>query len=188
MRHVLTGAAMLLVAGATAACGSGAPTDASADEFCETYVKRYELKDPSADDIQDYADELEETGTPDDASDEEREGFEIQLDYLKDIKNDEDIEKLQEEDSDLSKDDEEKAEAFDKYASKKCEDEINEALGVPDSDEVPTDPGDIETDDIPSDGASDLPIDPDEMPSDPEEMESYLEELESEMADMSESP
>lgn len=191
MRHVLTGAALLLVVGTSAACGGSdagsAPDNASKEDFCEAYVGFYELEDDATGkDLHDYADELEDTGTPDDMSDEEREGFEVYIDAINDVDEDEKVEDM--DDPDVSKSDEEKGKAFSEYANEKCKDEINEAVGVPSTDDLPTDPGDIETDEIPTDGASDVPIDPDEVPTDPEELESYLDQLESEMADMSESP
>lgn len=186
MRHVLTGAAMILVVGTTAACGGSAPTDASKEDFCEAYGAIGDLdQDSTGEDLQDYGKELEDVGTPDDMSDEERNGFEVYVDALKDADGDKKIEDIDE--PDLSDDEEKDAEAFSDYASEKCKDEVPGGDDAPETDDLPTDPGDIETDDIPTDGTTDVPIDPDDVPTDPEEMESYLEDLESEMSDL-ESP
>lgn len=182
MRHVLTGAAMILVVGTTAACGGGAPTDASKEDFCEAYSAIDDInEDSTGEDLQDYAKDLDDVGTPDDMSDEERDGFEVYVDTLKDVDGDKKVTDLDE--PELSDEEDKQGEAFTEYATDKCAEEVD----TPDT-EVPTDPGDIETDDIPTDGASDVPIDPDDVPTDPEELESYLDQLESEMADMSESP
>lgn len=173
MRHVLTGAAMLLVVGTTAACGSGAPDDASTEDFCEAFSGITKVENGK--DLNDLGDELEEVGTPDDISDEEREGFEVFVDAAKDVDEDAKPDDFDDQ-TDVSKDDEKKGDKFIEYASEKCADEM-----TPPTDDLPTDPGDIETDDLPTDGTTDVPIDPDDLPTDPEELESYLEEQASEL-------
>src|SRR5690606_28582327 len=90
-RPLASAGAATLLALALTACGGGAPSDASVDDYCdavrnttnqEDFFKAVEDEDwdKLADLIEDQAKELEEVGTPDDISDEEREGFEIQLD------------------------------------------------------------------------------------------------------------
>lgn len=84
------GAAVLLSLSLTACGGGGAPTDASAEEFCGTGDELSGLFDDIAED--DYegfvdaagqaADKFEEVGTPEDISDEAREGFETLIEAL----------------------------------------------------------------------------------------------------------
>lgn len=173
MRHVLTGAAMILVVGTTAACGGSAPTDASKEDFCEAYGAIDDInEDSTGEDLQDYAKDLEDVGTPDDMSDEERDGFKVYVDTLKDVDGDKKVTDLDE--PELSDEEDKQGEAFTEYAADKCADEAPGGGGTDLPDEV-------ETDDLPTDGTTDVPIDPDDLPTDPEELESYLEEQASEL-------
>lgn len=173
MRHVLTGAAMILVVGTTAACGGSAPTDASKEDFCEAYGAIDDInEDSTGEDLQDYAKDLEDVGTPDDMSDEERDGFKVYVDTLKDVDGDKKVTDLDE--PELSDEEDKQGEAFTEYAADKCADEAPGGAGTDLPDEV-------ETDDLPTDGTTDVPIDPDDLPTDPEELESYLEEQASEL-------
>lgn len=122
MKHALLAASLLLVAGTAVGCG-GAPTDASKEDFCEAYTDTSALQEAGEGDklgekIQDYGKGLEDVGTPKDISDDERDGFEVYVDALKDVDDDATAEDLQE--PDVSKDDEKKAEKFTEYAQKKC--------------------------------------------------------------------
>lgn len=168
------GAAALLAFSLTA-CGSDAsdaPTDASEEDFCGVFEDAYKPIieagfEPSEDDwekFQDAIEDLADVGTPEDMTDDEREGFEVfveavdEADY-DDVKGDSDF--------GVSGDDEDKAEKFFAYVSETCP----EAFGVPtdlptgiptDLTDLPTDLTDIPTDllsdlsDLPSDFATDL--------------------------------
>ena len=128
-RPLAAASATVLLALSLSACG-GAPTDASKADFCKV-VKSDEgseelLKaisdedwDKAADILKDQVGEIEDVGTPEDISDEEREGFEIQLDAAKGISGD-DIEKASKDqenpfESDLSSDEKKKVEAYNEY-------------------------------------------------------------------------
>lgn len=155
------GAAVLLAFSLTA-CG-GAPDDASEDDFCDAFAGVFEpfadiTGDPTEDqweDFQDATGELEDTGTPDNISGDEREGFEIFVEAIGDADYD-DIKDADEESfPGVDKDDEAKVTQFFGYAGETCP----EAFGVPT--DLPTDLTEIPTDlptDIPTD-LSDLPTD-----------------------------
>jgi hypothetical protein len=135
-RFAGAGSAAVLLAFSLTACGGGAPTDASSEDFCDAYNGQLEALgeiDPEGtpeeqsealvDALKDYADKLEEVGTPENISDDAREGFEITIDELGDLDAG-DVQKAIEdgnnEFAEVSKDDEEKAAAFDEYATKEC--------------------------------------------------------------------
>lgn len=118
--------------------GSGAPEDASKEDFCKAYEAEPEfdaagLQDASPEEqakaIKDALDELvdnfAEVGTPEDIPDDAREGFEISIDKAGDLSQD-DIEKAIKEkdedflDADVSGDDKEKVDAFDDWARDYC--------------------------------------------------------------------
>lgn len=134
-RYAGAASAAVLLAFSLTACG-GAPTDASSEDFCKAYngqTEALEAIDPEGspesqagdlvDALKDYAEKLDEVGTPENISDEAREGFEITVEELGDLDAD-DVQKAIEdgnaEFAEVSKDDEEKAAAFDEYASKEC--------------------------------------------------------------------
>ena len=132
MRHALAVATLALVAGATAGCGaSGPPTDASEKDFCGVFEDFYaEMGEMGADAstsdgikaLKKVAEELKEVGTPEDISDDAREGFELTIEAIESIEDDateEEIGKLLEED--FSKEEQEKADAFDEYLEKTCD-------------------------------------------------------------------
>ncbi len=134
-RFAGAGSAGMLLAFSLTACG-GAPTDASAEDFCEAYngnTEALDAIDPEGspesqaealvDALKDYAEKLDEVGTPENISDEAREGFEITVEALGDLDAG-DVQKAIEDQSGefakVSKDDEEKAASFDEYATKEC--------------------------------------------------------------------
>lgn len=184
-RPMAAAGAAVLLALSLSACGGGAPTDASKDDYCEAvqgtsgdeeFSKALEDKDwdKIADLYKDAADDVEEVGTPDDISDEEREGFEIQLDAIKSVNGD-DIEKAfnsEGEDpfeDEFSDDEKDKVKAYQKYESETCADSGSDS-GV----DTPS----IDPSDVPSIDPSDVPsIDPSDLPSIPEELQSQLDEL-----------
>lgn len=121
------------------ACGGGAPTDASVEEFCNAYNAEPDLDeslataspDEQADAIVDalktLVDDFEEVGTPEDIPDEAREGFEISIDAAKDVNADDVKTALEDGDTDpfeslVGEDDQAKVDAFDTYASDTCSD------------------------------------------------------------------
>ncbi|KRA38982.1 MULTISPECIES: hypothetical protein [unclassified Nocardioides] len=188
-RPLAAAGAVVLLALSLSACGGGAPTDASKDDYCkavgdagsEEFGKAITDKDydKAVDLIKESADKIEEVGTPDDISDEEREGFEIQLDAVKSLDGDDLKKAFEAEDgedpfeADLSKDEKEKVEAYNKYENETCSD---------------TDDGSDQGSDDGADEGSDPSIDPSDLPSDvptglpsdisPEDLESLQEELE----------
>jgi hypothetical protein len=135
MKHALLAASLVLVAGATVGCGGsdgggGAPTDASKEDFCGTFEDFYkEVTDLGADAsdedvvkaLKDIGEKLEEVGTPEDISDDAREGFELTVEAINDLPDDatqEDIEKLED---DFSEDEKKKTDAFDDYLAETCD-------------------------------------------------------------------
>jgi len=124
------GAAVLL-AFSLSACG-GAPTDASEEDFCEAYNGIAEVGeideddfDAQADAANDYAEELEEVGTPENIPDDARKGFEVWVEVFGDL----DADDLEDEDAqkaieDKYEDDEDDVEAFSAYAAETCTPEV----------------------------------------------------------------
>ena len=111
------GAAVLLTFSLTA-CG-GAPDDASKDDFCEVALN--ETGD-DADAVNDWGDELEEVGTPEDIPDDARDGFELLVETAKDVDDDDlDNEELFEEFSD---DEQDQFTAYSQYVSETCDQEL----------------------------------------------------------------
>ncbi|MDZ5619555.1 hypothetical protein [Nocardioides bizhenqiangii] len=108
------GAAVLLAFSLTA-CG-GAPDDASEEDFCE--VANSIPADADVDAIHDWADDAEETGTPEDIPEDAREGFELLVDIAKDVDEDD----LENEDflDDLSSEEEEQFTAYGTYVAETC--------------------------------------------------------------------
>jgi hypothetical protein len=134
-RIVGAGSAAVLLAFSLTACG-GAPTDASKEDFCDAFSSAEDIFadiDPEAeakdqagdvtDAYKEFADKLEEVGTPDGISDDAREGFEVFVEELGELDED-DVEKFLEDPSkdiaEVSKDDEKKVDEFTEYAGKEC--------------------------------------------------------------------
>lgn len=136
-RPIAAAGAAVLLALSLAACGGGAPTDASVADFCaatqgnandEEFTEAFtnEDWDKITELLKEQVENIEEVGTPEDISDEEREGFEIQIEAANDLSAD-DLEKAftEEEDpfeADLSDEDKEKVEAYNAYESETCAD------------------------------------------------------------------
>lgn len=133
MRRFITLTSVAAVAALATACGGGggssAPSDASKADFCKSYVSvldytnPMEQEQPTGKDIKEYASNLEETGTPEDMSDEEREGFEVFIEATDKLEDDtkmedaDDIAKVSEEDKG-------KVDKFDAYAQDNCKAEM----------------------------------------------------------------
>lgn len=149
--------AVLLVGAVTTACGgggSGAPADASEDEFCDAQSSLLEnlLPDdmtnpemPSNEDmaqsVKDWGAEIEEVGTPEDIPDAARAGFEAVVEQAKEIDADDfDMEKLEELEmggADASAEVKEQAQAFSDYLTETCGNPIDDL-------ELPEMPGSTE--------------------------------------------
>ncbi len=127
--------AAVLLGFSLTACGGGAsdaPDDASTEDFCKAYNQTSDLDadasaEDQADEAKEQAEEIIDVGTPEDISDEEREGFEIFVDAIKDLDAD-DVEKFTGAESEddfkdalgASDDDYKKITAFLTYASTAC--------------------------------------------------------------------
>ncbi len=75
------------------------------------------------DGYKEYADKLEEVGTPENISDDAREGFEVFVEELGDLDEDDVKEYLEDPSKDIaevSEDDEKKVDEFTEYAAKEC--------------------------------------------------------------------
>jgi hypothetical protein len=149
-------AVALLVGVATAACGGdegggGAPTDASEKDFCQTQSSLLEDLMPAdmsspelpsdekmAEAVQDWATKIEDVGTPEDISDDAREGFEAIIAQANEIDaSDFSIEKLEELEAggkDASAEARKQADAFEKYLTETCGNPLDD-LEMP---EMPT--------------------------------------------------
>jgi hypothetical protein len=157
-------AAAVLLTGDDDGGGGGnaddAPDSASVEDFCDGLnAFDEEIGDDLSDEekvdqAHELADELSEIGTPDDISDDAREGFELYLKAISEVDAD-DIGQFESAASEeelrealgLSEDEYAKVTAFFTYTGEKCFD-------------VPTDvPTDIPTDDLPTDLPTDIPTD-----------------------------
>uniref|UniRef100_UPI0031380E7D hypothetical protein n=1 Tax=Nocardioides psychrotolerans TaxID=1005945 RepID=UPI0031380E7D len=111
--------------------------DASQDEFCEKYTTgflgAFEEIDPEASEqeqaeailesLKSWADDMSEVGTPEDMSDEARDGFELTIESIQDLNADDlqDEEAMAELEDELSGDDKAAAEALQKYVTDNCD-------------------------------------------------------------------
>lgn len=130
MKHALIAASLVLVAGTAVGCG-GPPTDASVKDFCGNFENLYsDLGDAAGADadtsdmiktLKDAANEIEDTGTPEDISDDAREGWQLTIDAIQNIDDDATEEDLAKLDSEFSEDEQKKSDAFDEYLSKTCD-------------------------------------------------------------------
>ena len=123
MKQALWVASLLLVAGTATACGGDdAPSDASKEDFCATATDIAWFGPRSR--RKDFAEKLEDVGTPDDMSDDERKGFDLFIETankLDDDATEEDVAQLGE---DLSDDDEKNLQAFTTYLTETCAKEL----------------------------------------------------------------
>jgi hypothetical protein len=119
MRRLLAAVGLVLVAGTMTACG-GPPDDASKKDFCKAIEAAPTDDKPSQDDVDEWVDELKDTGTPGDIADDERNGFEVLVDALDDA----DVDDLDDGSSleDVVKDSEDRkdVEKFFAYYGKTC--------------------------------------------------------------------
>lgn len=134
-------AAAVLLALSLTACGGdgddgsanddeGAPTEASEDEFCEVFREAESAGEDLEDDdfdgqadlLNEYADKLDEIGTPEDIPDDARHGFEVLVEAFGDVRPDD----LEDEDAGKAleekyEDDREDVEAFFDYYLETCQ-------------------------------------------------------------------
>jgi hypothetical protein len=134
-------AAPLLLAASLTACGgddgSGAPEDASKEDFCKVYNDDGDLDsiDPKAspkeqakkvvDALKEATDKLADTGTPKDIPDDARDGFEVFVDTIGNLDEDKVAKAIENKDTKfledaVDKDDEKKVDAFTKWAGDYC--------------------------------------------------------------------
>lgn len=146
--------APLLLAVTLTACGggaSGAPDDASVEDFCDVFLddsgSDIDPDDNGAllDAIQEQADRLADVGTPEDFDEEAREGFEVFVDVVSDF-DEGDIEDLDSADPGdiVSEEDADKVTAFFTAGGEAC---------TPELDDLEDELGDLE-DQLPSEPAS----------------------------------
>lgn len=146
---------VLLLGAVTSACGggSGAPTDATEKEFCDTQTSLFadlmpdDMADPQvpsdedmAKAVKDWGKELERVGTPEDISDDARAGFERVVEQAGEIDaSDFSIDKLEELEkggADASKQAQKEAQAFADYLTKTCGNPLDD-LEMPQMPEMP---------------------------------------------------
>lgn len=97
------------------------PEDASKDDFCKAMAASPSEDKPSQDDVDEWIDKLEETGTPDDIPDDARKGFETFVDVIGDLDMDDSEKEIEEElEDEIDGDDEDDVTAFFEYQAKKC--------------------------------------------------------------------
>lgn len=135
MKTAVKLAALAVIAGGLVGCGgddgdgsSGGSADATKDGFCEKFNGLYDnLLSADANDpskaiagIKDWADEMDDYGTPSEMSDEAREGFEVVVSTIQDLDEDTSIEDFQNLDSELSEADNKASDAFGDWADKNC--------------------------------------------------------------------
>lgn len=138
--------AVLLVGAVTAACGgggSGAPSDASEDGFCEAAnslltdlmpddmsVPEVPSDEDMARAVKDWGTRMEEVGTPEGISDEAREGFEAVLAQIEEIDasdfSTENLEELGKGGAEASEEVQRQTEAFGDYVTETCGDPMDD--------------------------------------------------------------
>ena len=143
MKHALIAAVLLSLGGVAAGCGgddstssadaaastsassspagtpSDAPTDASASDLCKALTAGSTIKDGA--DVADFADGLQQAGTPSQIPDTARKGFEVYLGVLQDVDPQATAKDLQNmKQVDLSKTEQAEVQTFMGYAQQTC--------------------------------------------------------------------
>jgi hypothetical protein len=134
MRPAAAAGAAAVLALSLTACGGGAgsdaPTDASTDDFCGAYQGFAEamggsggedISEDAWNSVQDAIDEMAEVGTPEDISDEQRQGFEVFVNEISDLSYD-DVKDASAEDEivEVSEEDDAAVDEFGSYAGETC--------------------------------------------------------------------
>jgi len=138
MKQALLVASLVLIAGTTVGCGGddGPPTDASKDEFCGVFDDMLtELGALAADAepaeavkaLKKAGDQLAEVGTPEDMSDTARDGYQIILDDIENLDDDATRDDVSSLGGDVSESDKKSMDAYEKYLSDTCADELRGA-------------------------------------------------------------
>ncbi len=137
MKHALTAASLVLVAGMAVGCGDGggdsakdsesqAPTTA---EFCTSYNSLYDKmqaagKTPSQSEIiktvKEWGVQLKEVGTPEDMPADVKSGYDVGLNTVESMADDATQQDLQKMDDALSADQKKDAQAFQAWVTKTC--------------------------------------------------------------------
>lgn len=81
-RWIRTGSATTLAALSLVACSGGPPDGASVEDFCDTWSDN---RGGTLEEVHEFAQRLEEVGTPEDVDDTERAGFEVFVDVLAEV-------------------------------------------------------------------------------------------------------
>lgn len=130
MKHALLAASLVLVAGTTAGCGGGPPTDASKEDFCQVFEDFYEtasgFDEESSDEdlvkaLKKVGEQLEEVGTPEDIPEDARRGFETTIEMINEVEDDATEEELEKIEDQLSDAEQKDSDAFDDYLAKTCD-------------------------------------------------------------------
>jgi hypothetical protein len=139
MRTALALAALTLSLGGLVGCGGDGdgggdiPANASKDDFCGNFQQLADdlgafAQDPDAEPadaiekLQDASESMRDTGVPDDASDDERDGLVVTLDAIDSLDADATLDDLDGLEDDLSDAEQEKSDAFDDYLEEECGD------------------------------------------------------------------
>jgi hypothetical protein len=134
-RPLASAGAAVLFALSLSACGGGAPTDASKEDFCdvvnsdeseEEFNKAFADKDwgKMVELVKEQGEKVEEVGTPEDIPDDARKGYELQLEQVESL-SEEDLEKAFKDqkdpfEADLSSAEKKDLKAYNDYQSKTC--------------------------------------------------------------------
>lgn len=132
VKNAMAAAGILVLLGATAACGSNssstasdaaaptvasaAPSTATSDGFCQTLISLGAETTPA-----DGAKKLMTVGTPSDASTSERHGYEVFVDHVSKLPDDATTTDFQKMETGLSKADQTDVQAFVTYVGKECQ-------------------------------------------------------------------
>jgi len=119
---------LMLVGTSAAGCGGGAPTDASKEEFCTSLTSLASKLGPLAEasqkealaSIKAWATDLEKVGTPEEMPDEARAGFELMIEEVAALDEDDTTEDFQKLDDEMSASEKEATAAFEKYSADTC--------------------------------------------------------------------
>ena len=133
MKLGLLTASLVLVAGGAVGCGSddGGSDDktASKKDFCAAFQGFYDdlsgltgTEDNLGEILKKAAKKIEDVGTPDDISDDAKDGLQLTLDAIDELPDDATAEDLSSLDSKFSDADQKKVDAFDSYLEKTCPD------------------------------------------------------------------